>query len=105
MPLNVCETVLAAVIPGTTKSGERAVPLQATWMVTAPCWPAAAPAMVLRTTSDPGASVYVSVSAAVAVAPPRTVRCWPSPVSLTCTVLLVPSAVSVTVQVEPPGMP
>ena len=48
----------------------RGVSLQAVWMVTAPCWPAAGPAIVLVTTSDPGlrnSAVALTVAVSVAV--------------------------------------
>ena len=36
------------------KSGDCAVPLQTTWMVTGPWWPASGPAMVLVTSRELG---------------------------------------------------
>ena len=54
MPIYPCDTVPAAVPAGITKSG-RATPAQTTLIVIGPCWPAAAPVMVLRTSSAPGA--------------------------------------------------
>ena len=45
----VCEYVPAAAPAGTLSAGESGDPLQTAWTVTAPCWPAAGPAIVLVT--------------------------------------------------------
>ena len=73
MPSKLCDTVPARVLAGITKSGDRAVPLQATWMVTAPWWPASGPAMVLLTSSEPGDAV-ASMPDAAPQAPRRRCR-------------------------------
>ena len=62
--------------------------LQVTLIVTAPCCPAAGPAMVLVTVSEPGTRSYVSVSTAWTLLPPGTVTCWPLPSTVTVTVLV-----------------
>ena len=53
IPSKLCDTLPARVLAGITKSGDRAVPLQATWMVTGPWRPASGPAMVLLTSREP----------------------------------------------------
>ena len=94
----------AAAPAGSLNSGVSLMPSQTTRILTEPWCPAAWPAIVLATTSEPAACEYVSVSAAVAVLPADTVTCWPSPVTLTATLWLLPAAVSVTSQAEPAVM-
>ncbi len=52
-----------------SKLGVRAAPLQLVTMVTGPCLPAAVPAMVFVTTSDPGASKSAVASTMVVSVP------------------------------------
>ena len=73
-----------------------------TLIVTWPWSPAAGPAMSLLTSREPVAWVYVSVMCRVAVPPAGTVTDVPlSPLMATLTVLVLPSAVSVALHVEP----
>ena len=61
--------------------------------------------MVLVTVNEPVRNVYVSVMVAWAFCPAPTVTVWPLPTVATPTVLVLPSAVSVTTQLEFAGMP
>ena len=53
IPSKLRDTRPARVLAAITKSGDSAVPLQATRMVTGPWRPASGPAMVLLTSRDP----------------------------------------------------
>ena len=62
------------------------------------------PAIVFVTTSLPGTSVYrLEMSATCVLAAPTT-TVWSPPSTATCTVDVAPSTVSVTAQVDPPGI-
>ncbi len=97
IPVYVLETVPPSAPAGITKSPS-AAPLQVTPIVTSPCLPAALPVIVLFTTSEPGTSVYVSVTVTVAVPLAGIVTSSPLPLTATATVEVCPSTVSVTVQ-------
>src|ERR1700722_4874520 len=74
-------------------------------MTTGPWLPAAGPATVFVTVSEPVRKEYVSVMVAWALCPAPTVTVWPLPTVATATVLVSPLAVSVTTQLELAAIP
>ena len=98
MPSKLCDTLPAGVPAAITKSGDRAVPLQTTWMVTGPWWPASGAGDGLGDEQGAGGgAVGVGDVGGRSPAGGMVTVCG-LPVTTAETALVAPSAVSVTTQ-------